>query len=132
MESKFTGGVLGNIGISLLQVLLILITLGIGTPWAICMRQRWICRHTWIDGQQLIFVGRGLHLLGKFLLWGLLTVITIGIFGLWVPIKMQHWITKNTHHVPPAGPTQQVPPVQQPYMQPTAAAPADSDVTMLA
>ena len=131
MESKFTGGVLGNIGISLLQGLLIIITLGIGTPWAICMRQRWICRHTWIDGYQLVFVGKGLGLLGHFLLWGLLTVITIGIFGLWVPIKFQRWITVNTHHVVATQPT--VPPTQQQYMAPAQQpAAADSDVTMLA
>lgn len=132
MESKFTGGVLGNIGISLLQGLLTLITLGIGTPWAICMRQRWICKHTYIDGRQLVFVGRGLHLLGHFLLWGLLTVITIGIFGFWVPIKMQHWITKNTHFVPAAGPSAPAMPAAAPYQQPAGSAAADSDVTMLA
>ena len=38
MESKFTGGLLGLIGISILQWLLILVTLGLGVPWAICLK----------------------------------------------------------------------------------------------
>ena len=41
MESKFTGGLLGLIGINILRVLLIAITLGIATPWALCMYHRW-------------------------------------------------------------------------------------------
>ena len=41
MESKFTGGLLGMIGIWILQALIITFTLGIGTPWAICLAERW-------------------------------------------------------------------------------------------
>ena len=37
-ESKFTGGLLGMIGIGILQGLLITFTLGFGAPWAICSR----------------------------------------------------------------------------------------------
>ena len=57
-ESKFTGGLLGLIGINILQALLIMITLGFGAPWAICMKERWIAEHTYIDGQQLVFDGK--------------------------------------------------------------------------
>ena len=32
MDSKFTGGLLGLIGVSIVQVLLIIFTLGIATP----------------------------------------------------------------------------------------------------
>ena len=42
MESKFTGGLLGLIGISILQYLICAFTLGIGAPWAICMKEKWI------------------------------------------------------------------------------------------
>ncbi len=96
-ESKFTGGLLGLIGINLLQSLLIFITLGFGAPWAICMKQSWIARHTIIDGRQLVFDGTGGQLFGNYIRWFLLTLITFGIYGFWLDIKMKQWITKHTH-----------------------------------
>ena len=96
-ESQFTGGLLGLIGINLLQVILITITLGLGTPWAICMKERWIARHTIIDGRQLMFDGTGSQLFGNFIKWFLLTILTLGIYGFWLDIKMKQWITKHTH-----------------------------------
>ena len=99
MESKFNGGLLGLIGITLLQLLLTIITLGFGTPWAVCMKERWIAKHTIVDGKQLYFEGTGGQLFGKYLLWLLLTIITIGIFGLWLGIKMKQWTVKHTHMV---------------------------------
>ena len=96
-ESQFTGGLLGLIGINLLQIILITITLGLGTPWAICMKERWIARHTIIDGRQLMFDGTGSQLFGNFIKWFLLTILTLGIYGFWLDIKMKQWITKHTH-----------------------------------
>ena len=97
MESKFTGGLLGLIGISLLQLIIIIFTLTLGTPWAICVGQRWRAKHTILDGHQTYFDGTGFQLIGNYIIWTLLTIITLGIFGLWLPLKMQNWITKHTH-----------------------------------
>lgn len=97
MESKFDGGLLGLIGTSLLMGLLCLITLGIGTPWAVCIYQRWFARHTTIDGKRLTFDGTGGQLFGNYIKWFLLTLITLGIYGFWLSIKMQQWVTKHTH-----------------------------------
>lgn len=97
MESKFTGGLLGLIGISILQCLLIFITLGIGTPWAVCIKERWIAKHTIIDGHQCRFDGTGGQLFGKYLLWILLTIITLGIYSFWLGIKMKKWVVSHTH-----------------------------------
>ena len=96
-ESQFTGGLLGLIGINLLQVIMITITLGLGTPWAICVKERWIAKHTIIDGKQLAFDGTGGQLFGNFIKWFLLTILTLGIYGFWLDIKMKQWITKHTH-----------------------------------
>ena len=96
-ESQFTGGLLGLIGINLLQVIMITITLGLGTPWAICVKERWIAKHTIIDGRQLMFDGTGSQLFGNFIKWFLLTILTLGIYGFWLDIKMKQWITKHTH-----------------------------------
>ena len=97
MESKFTGGLLGMIGIAILQALIIIFTLGIGTPWAVCLAESWRVKHTIIDGHQLVFDGTGGQLFGNFIKWFLLTIITFGIYGLWLSIKMQQWVTKHTH-----------------------------------
>ena len=100
MESKFTGGLLGMIGTNLVAGLIVLISLGIATPWAICYRQRWIARHTVIDGRQLIFEGTGTQLFGNYIKWFLLTLITLGIYSFWLDIKMKQWVTKHTHSTP--------------------------------
>ena len=97
VESKFDGGLLGLIGIGILQGLLVIITLGFGVPWAVCIRERWIARHTVIDGRRLVFDGTGGQLFGNYIKWFLLTLITLGIYGFWLSIKMQQWITKHTH-----------------------------------
>ena len=97
MNSKFTGGLLGLIGIGLLQWLLTLVTLGLGAPWAVCIKERWVAKHTVIDGRQLAFDGTGAQLFGNYIVWLLLTIITLGIYSFWLSIKMKQWVTKHTH-----------------------------------
>lgn len=97
-KSQFTGGLLGLIGMNLLQFLLTFVTFGLGVPWAVCMKERWIAKHTIIDGRQLIFDGTGGQLFGNYIKWFLLTLITFGIYGFWLDIKMKQWITMHTHH----------------------------------
>jgi uncharacterized membrane protein YjgN (DUF898 family) len=97
MESKFDGGLLGLIGISILQFLIIVFTLTLGTPWAVCMGERWYVEHTTIDGKRLYFDGTGGQLFGKYIVWFLLTIITLGIYSLWLTIKMKAWVVKHTH-----------------------------------
>ena len=99
MESKFTGGLLGLIGIGILCGLLCIVTLGIGVPWAVCISERWYAKHTHIDGYQLEFDGTGAQLLGNYIKWVLLTIITLGIYGFWLGIKMKQWVVKHTHHI---------------------------------
>ena len=100
MESKFTGGLLGMIGIGILQAIIITFTLGLGTPWAICLKEQWYAKHTIIDGHKLIFDGTGAQLFGNYIKWFLLTIITFGIYSFWLSIKMKQWVTKHTHMIP--------------------------------
>ncbi len=97
MESKFTGGLAGLIGISILQFLLTVVTLGLGAPWAVCIKERWIASHTVIDGRQLFFDGTGGQLFGNYIKWFLLTIITLGIYSFWLTINMKKWVVKHTH-----------------------------------
>lgn len=95
-ESKFTGGLLGLIGTNLLALFIVIITLGICIPWAVCIRQNWYAKHTIIGGKQLEFTGKAIELFGQYIKWFLLTIITIGIYGFWVNIKMHAWVVSKT------------------------------------
>ncbi len=99
MESKFTGSLLGLVGINILQFLLTFATLGIGAPWAVCIKQRWLAERTVIDGRKHRFDGTGSALFRRYMLWFLLVILTVGIYGFWLNISMRKWMTAHTHHV---------------------------------
>ena len=99
MESKFTGGLLGLIGINLLEWFITTIALGLCYPWAVCIKEAWIAGHTIIDGRRLRFDGTGGQLFGNYIKWFLLTIITLGIYSFWLNIKMKQWIVKHTHMI---------------------------------
>lgn len=94
-RSEFDGGLLGLIGVNVLSFIIIFFTLGIATPAALCMKYRWIYKHTVIEGRRLRFVGSGLGLFGHFIKWWLLTIITFGIYGFWLSIKIRQWEVRN-------------------------------------
>lgn len=94
--SEFRGTTLQLLGWRLLGILLSVVTLGIGAPWAHCMIYRWETNHTYVNGKQLHFDGKGHQLLGKYLLWGLLIVITLGIYAIFLPVRSQKWFLKHT------------------------------------
>ena len=96
-ESKFTGTVLGYIGVSILYGLIVGITFGIALPWAEAYKQTWLAEHTYVDGNQLYFDGTGGQLFGTYIKWFLLCIITLGIYGLWIPVRLEQWKAKHTH-----------------------------------
>ena len=97
MESKFTGSLLGLIGINILSKLMIILTLGIALPWALVLKYKWTTKHTVIDGNRLYFDGTAIQLFGSWIKWFLLTIITLGIYGFWVSLKLKNWETSHTH-----------------------------------
>jgi len=96
-ESYFDGGLLQQIGWSLLGALITICTLGICFPWAITMLYGWEVKHTVINGKRLVFSGSALGLFGLWIKWLLLGIITLGIYFLWVNISLMKWKTKNTY-----------------------------------
>ena len=96
-ESKFTGGLLGLIGINILSGLIMGITLGIALPWAVCMKEKWYTEHTIVDGKKLVFDGNAVQLFGNYIKWFLLSLITCGIYSFWLSIKMKQWVVSHTH-----------------------------------
>ena len=96
-ESFFDGKTLPLIGINILTTIITVCSLGLLFPFAVCVKQKWIMKHTVINRKKLVFDGNGFQLWGKYLLWSFLTIITFGIFALWIPILMLKWEAKHTH-----------------------------------
>jgi uncharacterized membrane protein YjgN (DUF898 family) len=97
MKSEFTAGLLELIVTRIVVSLLILITFGIGTPWAVVYFEKWLADRTIIDGKKLTFDGTGGQLFGQYIKWFLLTIITFGIYGLWLSLNMKKWVVEHTH-----------------------------------
>jgi uncharacterized membrane protein YjgN (DUF898 family) len=101
---SFDGGAATYAGTAILGVLVTVLTLGICYPFALVLVERWRCKHTFIDGQRLVFRGRAMGLFGRWLLWLVLSILTLGIYLLWVGPRLQAWKTVNTDFAAPAVP----------------------------
>lgn len=95
--SYFDGSVLEYIIYSLGVAFFMILTFGLGLPWALCAWKKWEVRHTIIGGRRLRFDGTGLQLFGNWIKWWFLTLITFGIYGFWVYVRLMQWVTKHTH-----------------------------------
>lgn len=98
-DSYFDGGLLQLIGYKVLGFLIIVCTIGICTPWALCLVYNWECKHTVIEGKRLGFNGNAIQLFGNWIKWLLLTIITLGIYSFWLAIALKKWKTKHTYFV---------------------------------
>ena len=98
-QSEFTGGCLAYFFRRLAVEIVSSLTLSLLTPFMICWLQRWVASHTYINGRQQVFDGKGMELFGKYILWLLLTIVTFGIYSIWVAVKMKKWLTSHTHFV---------------------------------
>lgn len=96
-KSEFNGGVLSLIGLNIVNYLILIFTLGLGTPWVIRREYTWLYEHQIIDGRKLEFTGKAGSLLGQWIKWIFLSIITLGIYAWLVPIKKMQWVTENTH-----------------------------------
>ena len=95
-ESYFDGRPIQLLGWRLLGLLLFVVTLTIGFPWASCMVYRWQTKHTVIGGYRLKFDGKGGQLFGRYLLWLLLMILTVGIYSFWFMNNLKKWKIKHT------------------------------------
>ena len=83
-------------GTGLLGFLITVCTLGICYPFAFVLVQRWRAKHSYIDGQQLIFTGSAIGLFGSWVKWLFLCIITVGIYGFWVGPRIARWKWEHT------------------------------------
>ena len=96
-DSYFTGNTLQLIGLNILSFILVVLSFGILYPFTICLKLRWITKHTVINKKGLVFTGSAISLWGHYILWTLLSIVTLGIFSFWVPVMMLKWQSKNIH-----------------------------------
>lgn len=91
LNYQYRGSTIGNalnaVGAGLLNIC----TLGIAYPWAKTMRMRYICEHTYINGQKMRFTGSGGALWGQYIKWWLLTLITFGLYGFRISGRLRKW-----------------------------------------
>ncbi len=95
-ESFFDGRPLEFFGMNLVVLLVTVVTLSFGSYWAACYRQKWLCKHTVIDGCRLSFRGNAWQLFAWNLLWTFLSVITLGIYSFWLVVKRKRWFVAHT------------------------------------
>lgn len=99
VDSYFSGGAGGYLGIHILSFILTLFTFGIGKAWADKMVLKWEAKHTHIGGSPLEFNGTGGQLFAKYLLLLLLTPLTLGIYALFFTVIYMKWEVKHTEAV---------------------------------
>jgi uncharacterized membrane protein YjgN (DUF898 family) len=92
----FDGGAGDFLVTAILAYLLMIVTFAIGTPWAVCMIERWRAGHTLIGGRRLRFVGTGGQLFVKLLVLYLLSAVTFGLYMLWGIPGIMRWMVENT------------------------------------
>lgn len=92
----FDGGAGTYIGTAIGAFFLTILTAGIGFPWALCMKRRWIAKHTLVDGRRLRFTAHGGGLILLWLKWMFFLLITVGIYGFWLGPNLQRWIVEHT------------------------------------
>ncbi|UUX32779.1 DUF898 family protein [Fundicoccus culcitae] len=97
--SDFDGGLLEYVAIIIGGAIISVLTLGIATPWVMCVIYRWKIDHTVIEGRRLRFHGTGSSLFGQYIKWILLIIITLGIYSFWVGIKLEQWKVRHTTFV---------------------------------
>lgn len=99
MKSYFRGGLASYIFMQLINILLLIFTMGLAAPWAITRSYRWEIENSIIDGRQLVFDGSAMSLFSNWIKWWFLTLITFGIYGFWVHIKLIDWKVSHTHFI---------------------------------
>jgi len=95
-KSEFKGGLLDLFTINIVFYLITLFTIGLGYPFAYCMREKWLADRSYINGRQLKFIGTVSDIFIKLIKWSLLSIITLGIYSFWLSLNKYKWKIENT------------------------------------
>ena len=95
--SSFHGSVGRCFWNCILTFILVVCTAGLGTPWAICMWHKYKMNNLVIDGQEIVFEGKGRQLFWLYHWLVLVTIFTLGWWGVWAHVKIEDWLVERTH-----------------------------------
>lgn len=79
--------------INFVNFILIIITLGLNIPWAICRYNRWYYKNLILNGKRFKFVGKGSELFPLYFVVSILTIITLGIYAPFGYCKILRWLS---------------------------------------
>ncbi|MCL2755610.1 MAG: YjgN family protein [Firmicutes bacterium] len=83
-DSRFTGGLMMWIWVNFVYIASIVFSAGLLMPFGLCYREKWITKHTYIEGKQLEFYGRATTLFLRkafFIIFGPMIIgLAIGLF----------------------------------------------------
>jgi uncharacterized membrane protein YjgN (DUF898 family) len=96
----FDGGACSYLRTGILAALITVCTFGLGFPYALVLFERWRARHTYIDGQRLMFTGTGLGLFAMLVKCLLLMMFTFGVYSFWVVPRVQAWKVEHIEFDP--------------------------------
>ncbi|CAM3726650.1 DUF898 domain-containing protein [Erysipelothrix urinaevulpis] len=96
---NFDGSLGSFLSLEIVNVLILIITLGFGMPWVLVRRFRWRAKHTLLDGRHFDFTGEALDLFGHWVLWWLLTLITFGLYSFILKLKVTEWEVNHTVYI---------------------------------
>ena len=98
---RYSGSGLDILGRVILGTILLLITLGIYTPWFVTGLIRYICEHVRVENMSpdtmvsVDFNGSGVDLFGRFILWWILLYVTLGVYTPWMMNGFYRYIVEN-------------------------------------
>lgn len=105
----FDGGAATYVGTAILGFLITLCSLGFCYPFALVLGERWRAKHSYIDGQKLMFTGSAWGLFGTWIKWLLLIFVTLGIYMFWVGPRIARWKWEHTDFDPTGVPNSLTP-----------------------
>lgn len=97
----YTGKGVDILGRVIIGGILMVITLGLYTPWYINGLVRYVCQHVKVEnagsGKKVgvDFTGSGMDLLGRFILWEILVLVTLGLYTPWMLNGFYGYIVEN-------------------------------------
>jgi hypothetical protein len=95
---RYTGTLEGLFKSQIVNMVLVVLTFGIYTPWALCKLLEWAYENAEVGGQRgrLTFHGDGASLVGTFILGAILTLCTAYIYGAWFANDLFAFLWNNT------------------------------------
>lgn len=96
-DSGFDGNSFQYFGYSLMQLLVLILTLGLAYPWTHNMMLRWLTRHQVINNDRLYYDGTALGMFFRAIAAIILSVITFGIFMPWARCWLWRYQYSHTH-----------------------------------